>query len=236
MPIEVEEAMRRIDAIHPLLYADIWTATRTLRLMDSANEMLRELDFTTQQSPTSGTFNLVFNSVQIRLAFDLARIYDLTKDQPMDKQGKASIPILAHYLDRPDVRAELLTRARARSNDGQLGENTFTNAIERAVRIRSIMSAEPVKAALHTLRDFRTARLAHHLYDKLPETPPTFDQLYLLTNTATTFAEASAYAVEGVERDLHEMADSKRMLDDAYWRVSLSALKEHALKAAEHEN
>jgi hypothetical protein len=51
--------------------------------------------------------------MHVRLALELARIYDVGAVRRLDEWDKTSIPILAHHLDRADMRGKLRERARA---------------------------------------------------------------------------------------------------------------------------
>jgi hypothetical protein len=191
-PIPVEEALRRVDAILPMLYQDVWIALRLRCVMDAANQIAVPLF--EKPSYVGDTLAVVTNSMHVRLALDLARIYDVGTARRLDDQDKASIPILAHHLERIDVREKLCGRAKWPKGTDE-DSKACADALDVATMIKAIMARAPVGPALKRLKEFRDRRLAHRLYDKEPEELPTFDDLFLLTNTARTFAEVAGFAI-----------------------------------------
>jgi hypothetical protein len=99
---------------------------------------------------------LIQNSLAIRLTLDVAKVFDVGLSRPLDDQDKASIPILAHYLARSDVRYHLLERARAWTPH----------------------YPEQGAAALERVRGLRHRRLAHSLFDKEPDPLPRYNDLF----------------------------------------------------------
>ena len=82
-------------------------------------------------------------ALSLKLAMDLARIFDLSVGKyayPAEAQGKASIPVLAALLTRPDVQDGLLQDA-AKWIAGSTANATHRSTIDRSVVGSCVQSA-----------------------------------------------------------------------------------------------
>src|SRR3954454_9094387 len=111
--LDTPEALRRTDKIASLLATDTWMALRARVVFATANDVIHRDEFS---GPTGfgDTFNVVQNSLLLMVALAVARLFDLSvsKRHPPEGQDKASVPVLAHLLMRPDVQEALILRAR----------------------------------------------------------------------------------------------------------------------------
>lgn len=100
--------------------------------------------------------------------------------------------------------------------------------LSRLSRVQSHLNSTNHQEAASRLREFRTGRLAHHLFDDLPTDLPRFDDLDLLANCARDFVRSAVLAVEGVDRDLGREEEIKREMDREFWDIGLSAILSEA--------
>ena len=120
-------------------------------------------------------------------------------------------------------------RERARGPHGtEADDKACAEAIDAAELIRTVMVRDPVGPALKRLREFRDRRLAHRLYGKQPEEPPTFDDLFLLISTARTFVEVAGFAIARLTRDLTREEDIKRPPDLQFRGSALAGVVDRA--------
>jgi hypothetical protein len=103
------EALRRIRLITPMMRKDVETADLSSLVMGAANNAIpKGLEGTF--TPFTNIYLAGQNALTLKLAMDL-RIFDLSEGRPAEAQDKASIPVLAALLTRPDVRDGLLQDA-----------------------------------------------------------------------------------------------------------------------------
>ncbi len=227
--LDADEALRRTDRICPLLASDTWIALRARVAVEAANEVLWREGFN-RPSKFGDTYNVVQNALLITVALSVARIFDSSDSDryPAEQQDKASVPVLANLLMREDVQQQLLGRARSWSPqllDGpKLGEDACRDAIASALDVyKKFETSSDAQGAQNRLRQFRTRRLAHHLFDKEPDALPQVDDVFLLADTAREFVRCTVLAIEGTERRLDREAEIKRPVDLEFWDLALSA-------------
>jgi hypothetical protein len=228
--LPTDEALRRAERITPLLASDMWYALRARAALHSANDVVHERDFD-RPSRFGDTYNAVQNSLALTVALALARLFDVTNPDryPVEQQDKASIPVLAHLLMRTDVQDALADKARGwvphLIGGAELGEGDCRRAMSTALALYdAYVKSNEHREALSRLREFRTSRLAHHLFDDLPTDLPRFNDLDLLANRARDFVRSAVLAIEGRDRDLSREEEIKRHLDRKFWDVGLSAV------------
>jgi hypothetical protein len=129
---------------------------------------------------------------------------------------------------REDVQQRLIVRARSWTPqliDGEsLGEDACRLAIASALDVyKKFETSSDAQNAQNRLREFRTRRLAHHLFDKEPDALPQINDVILLANTAREFVRCTVLAIEGTERHLHREAEIKWPVDFEFWDLALSA-------------
>lgn len=228
-PLPTEEALRRTLRITSLLAQDTWYALRVRAALHAANDVIWEKDFN-NPARFGDTYNVVQNSLALSVALTLARLFDIssTNRYSIEEQDKASIPVLANLMMRPDVQDAVAETARGWHPDlhrgAELGESDCRQAISTALTLYGTLDkSTDHQEALIRLRDFRTHRLAHHLFDTPPADLPRFDDLDLLANCARDFARSAVLAVEGKDRDIGYEEEIKRRTDRQFWDIGLSA-------------
>jgi hypothetical protein len=105
--MDTTEALRRIRRITPMMRKDVETADLSFLVM----EIPKGLE--DASTPFSNIYLAGQNALALKLAMDLARIFDLSKNKqsPPEKQDKASIPVLAALrVDQMSKRVSLTTR------------------------------------------------------------------------------------------------------------------------------
>ena len=102
--MDTEEALRRVRRIAPILSDDVRTAVRSHAVLEAANDTIPR---GVKNHEFAATFNAIQNALGLKLALELARIFDLSKRGPPQEQDKASVPVLAALLGRADVQLGL---------------------------------------------------------------------------------------------------------------------------------
>ena len=159
-----EEAIRRVDEIVVMSATDFRAASRTYVVWKSSNDIIA-FQMKDVRGKNAHSFNVIQNSLLMKLALDVARIFDHSDivRHPMAEQDKASIPVLAALIGIPSVQAELLSRA-AKSSQTAININTeIANII--GVWQKFVVPNSAELNALKRLKEFRTKRLAHALFD-----------------------------------------------------------------------
>jgi hypothetical protein len=85
------------------------------------------------------------------------------------------------------------------------------------------------KAALVRIRQFRTQRLAHSLFDNEPDQLPRFADLFHLLGLAKEAAKHASHAVEGRNTDFDDLARDARADADGYY----ACVRDGLMRAAE---
>ncbi len=208
-------------------------------------------------TPFSNTYLAGQNAFALKLAMDLARIFDLSESKryPPEEQDKASIPVLAALFRKPDVQEGLAQGAEewvsgighvtAGSAPPDVLEADLKSFKERrrsqsrevcrkaitdflALALRLEVEHSKEKAALVRIREFRNCRLAHSLFDKEPDAPPKYADLDLLLDVAKEAAKHASLAVEGINPDFNDLAQEDRRNADRYYACVLDGLKREA--------
>jgi hypothetical protein len=110
--MDTTEALRRIRRITPMMRKDVETADLSFLVMEAANNTIPK-GLEDASTPFSNIYLAGQNALALKLAMDLARIFDLSKNKqsPPEKQDKASIPVLAALrVDQMSKRVSLTTR------------------------------------------------------------------------------------------------------------------------------
>jgi AbiU2 len=253
--MDTTEALRRIRLITPMMRKDVETADLSSLVMEAANNTIpKGLEGTF--TPFTNIYLAGQNALTLKLAMDLARIFDLSEGRPAEAQDKASIPVLAALLTRPDVRDGLLQDAAKWIAGIEIGhpagspppdvlkadpESTkeghrsrFGDACQRAITdFLSLVKGLEVKdseenAALVRIRQFRNRRLAHSLFDQEPDAVPKYADLDLLLSIAKEAAKHASLAVDGLNTDFDDLSREDRSNADRYYACVLDGLKREA--------
>jgi hypothetical protein len=255
--MDTTEALRRIRRITPMMRKDVETADLSSLVMGAANNTIPkglEGVFT----PFANIFLAEQNALALKLAMDLARIFDLSKNKrfPPEKQDKASIPVLAALFSRSDVQeglardaGEWVSNIGGRVTAGSAPSGVFEADLKSFMEKRRSQSRKDCrkaitdflalgqrlevenskeKAALARIREFRDFRLAHSLFDKEPEALPIYADLDLLLNVAKEAAKHASLAVEGLNIDFDDLSREDRGNAERYYACVLDGLKRGA--------
>jgi hypothetical protein len=227
--LDTDEALRRTDRICPLLARDTWVALRARVALAAANKVVSREEFN-RASKFGDTYNVVQNTMLIMVALSIARVFDVSDPSryPVERQDKASVPVLAHLLMREDVQQRLMFRARSwtpQLTDGaKLGEDACRDAIASALdAYKRFETSIDAQSAQNRLRQFRTRRLAHSLFDQEPDALPQINDVFLLANAAREFVRCAVLAIEGKDRRLDREEAIKWPIDFEFWDIALSA-------------
>ncbi len=257
MALNTEEALRRVRLIVPMLVADVQTAVLSHAVLEASNDKIPK-GMKGHWTEFNETYNAVQNALTLKLALDIARIFDLSTSArfPAEEQDKASVQVLAALLQREDVTAELEKAAAewmpgfeyagddfASLPDGvndMLAEMAGDDAEENKASCRGAINAFVAEAAklkdeateahgaLTRVRDFRNKRLAHSLFDKEPDALPLYSDLNKLLEVAKIAARLAKLAVEGGNTELEEQAERNRANAEGYAACVLDGLKRAA--------
>jgi AbiU2 len=252
--IDAVDALGRVRLISPRLREDVGTAVVSSILLNAANNTIPN-----GLGPVYTPFGRAYlggqNALSLKLAMDLARIFDLSVGKnayPAEAQGKASIPVLAALLKKPDVQDGLLQDAAkciggikivkigypAGSPPPDVLEaleegygSRFSDACQKAITdFLALAQGLEVRdseenAALVRIRQFRDFRLAHSLFDNEPDALPIYADLELLLSIAKEATKHASFAIEGHNVDFDDVAQEDRKNADEYYGCVLDALK-----------
>lgn len=254
-----KDALDRIQKIVPMLRHDVETAILSHEVMEAHNEIVpRGLEG--QHTDLVHTYGAIQNALVLKLAMDVARVFDVSARYPVERQDMASIPVLGMLLDVVGVVDELTATASswvpgiewAGDNDGDrsaeveaaameiLGDEqtadreTCKTALAEFANLANGLS-DPTSAeaaALSRVRGFRNRRLAHTLFKKEPDAYPKYEDLTLLLEKAKTAARLSSLAVEGLHVDFADQTSRNRSNAEGYARLVLEGLKRSAQASA----
>lgn len=241
--------------ISPMLRKDVETAVLSHAVMEAGNDIIPK-GLKGLHTEFVDTYGAVQNALALKLAMDLARVFDLSDGWPPESQDKASLLVLAALLSKPDVQARLEQDAESwfpgvadlgtigDPPPGMVGEMLKSLETEGRMEAREdcrkaisdflevmkrlTVDASEEKVALGRVRDFRNKRLAHSLFDKEPDELPHYADLNLLLAVATEAAKHASMAVEGLNVDYDEHEGIHRENAEGYAFCVLSGLKETA--------
>ncbi|TQI74064.1 hypothetical protein FHT98_1805 [Bosea sp. AK1] len=255
--MDTDEAVRRVSLIAPMLREDVQTAIVSHAVLEASNAILPK-GLSGITTPFVETYNGVQYALTMKLAMDLARIFDLSESKrfPPEEQDKASIPVLAALMSRPDVRNALENEAaewlpgveyigasnaipadvlegilKSVEDDHRAGDRaSFQNASASFLVIagRLAVDGSDEKAALVRIREFRNKRLAHSLFDKEPDELPKYSDLHLLLDIAKEAAKYALLAVEGLNTEFDDQARRDHEKAEGYAKCVLDGLKRAA--------
>ncbi len=255
-PVSLDEALRRVKLIVPMLHLDVRTAVLAHAVMEASNDIIPE-GMEGLHNEFAVTFNAVQQALAMKLALDIARIFDLSSSQkrPPETQDQASVLVLTALLKRADVQTAL-ENAAARGwypGDEYIGVGAPSAGFRAAVEtieadhrsedrmacrqaIKDFLAATACletsgsieEGALRRIRDFRNRRLAHSLIDKHPDALPQYADLNALLEVAKVAARHAKFAVEGGNIDFEESARSDRANAEGYANCLLDGFKRGA--------
>lgn len=256
--MDKHEALRRVKRILPMLINDVKTAIQSHAVMEAMNAIVPSATKGVR-SPYVVTYDAVHTALVLKFAMDLARIFDLseTTSRPAHKQGQASIQVLAALLSIDDVRTALEDEAAnwfpGVAHLGTVGSpppgvvddalkdlesehrtqdrTDCRKAIDNFATIAGCLGAvgSEEKAAFERIREFRTRRLAHSLFDKSPNELPRYHDLHLLLGIAVEAVTAAALAIGGLNTSLDTRATLDRANAEGFARCLVDGLKRAAV-------
>jgi hypothetical protein len=261
--MDTEEAVRRVRLITPMLRNDVKTAILSHAVMESANGTIPK-GVAGLQIASADTYHAVQSALTIKVAMDLARIFDRSENRPLENQDKASVPILAALLGRSDVQtvlvreaanwigeaahvhhpssapADLLDAALRSLEEQHRSEERVScrKAIDEFLTIaaRLTIDGSKEKVAFERIRELRHRRLAHSLFDKQPEALPKYSDLQILLDVAKEAAERASLAVERLNTDFADLAQHDRENADGYYACVLDGLQRKASQLSGQEH
>lgn len=199
--MNTDEAVRRVKLIVEALLADVGAAVTTHVTMETLNETIPAA-LGNQPANPAYTFNAIQGALTQKVAMDIARIFDVTEGGRflVEEQDKASIPVLAALFARDDVKGALLEAARHWTPAAEKEQMAACRrAVAGFIRIAQLFQTGGTKEreAFGRIREYRTKRLAHYLFDKQPNVLPFYRDLALLISVATKAVKLAALAVNG---------------------------------------
>ncbi len=108
----MEEALRRIRLITPMLRQDVGTAVASHSVMEACNDVIPP-GMKGIHTAYNDTYGIVQNALALKLAMDIARIFDVGQNPkfPPETQDKASVQVLAALFRVPGVQERLEAEA-----------------------------------------------------------------------------------------------------------------------------
>ncbi|MFT4131872.1 hypothetical protein [Labrys sp. (in: a-proteobacteria)] len=237
--MDTVEATRRVKAITEILALETERAIALRETMEAANRILPPA-LKDRVFQGAEAYNMMMNALAMDLALTVARLFDFTKDRPLKGQDKASIPVLAALLDLAGVRAEFKAQASKWSAPFVQTASTNVQACETAIDFiqksvgRVQTQGAPLEAALGRIREFRTKRLAHRLFDKDPNALPKYNDMFNLIDLAMEVVTQARLIVEGHRTEFKLRVDYDRGNAEKLWNAMLFGI-EAAIVASEAE-
>jgi hypothetical protein len=251
----VDEALRRIKLIVPMLRQDVGTAVASHSVMEACNDVIPP-GMKGIHTVYNDTYGVVQNALALKLAMDIARIFDVGQNPrfPPETQDKASVQVLAALFEVPGVQEQLEAEASGwlpgiedlncdgagvsspeiasiiqemdAEHRAEDGESCG-KAILAYLDIAARLSAagSQEEAAIRRVREFRNRRLAHSLFDKEPDALPMYSDLDLLLSLAKEAAKHASMIVEGLNTEFDEQADRDRATAEGYAACVLEGLR-----------
>lgn len=253
--MDVEEALRRIRLIAPMLRQDVGTAVASHSVMEACNDVIPP-GMKGIHTVFNDTYGIVQNALALKLAMDIARIFDVGQNPkfPPETQDKASVQVLAALFRVSGVRERLEAEASSwlpgiedvgsdaggpysheiaaimeeMEAEHRAGDReSCGDAMAAYLEVAARLSAEGSKeeVAIKRIRDFRNRRLAHSLFDKEPDALPMYSDLNLLLALAMDAAKHASLIVEGLNTEFDEQADRDRSTAEGYASCVLEGLR-----------
>lgn len=208
-PVSTEEALRRIDLIIPMLALDVRRALVSRAFLQVGNgRVIADLSGLQTQAAVGHAQSQ--NAHRIMLSVELARIFDVRNRSP-EKQDKASLPILSHYLGRDDVRTALTSR----TSHVERSARVAASVVSYLMRWQRVLGGSE-QVALSRLRAFRDYEVSHSIFDKQPDRP-TYADLFRLCTLAAGLVHRAETAVDADETDFRLNARIYRQQASAFW-------------------
>lgn len=166
------------------------------------------------------------NAFRVMLAMEVSRVFDISASRPAERQDKAALPILAHAFSRPDVRAELISRASPTSQflGRTFREWTTVGLAEFDKEWNRFMSDPDDQDALSKLRSLRDSVIAHSLIHAEPEAP-TYEELFRLVAIATRLATAAEHALTAGGGYFADFRQDRRAKSEEFWAIFIRGAK-----------
>lgn len=249
-----KDAIEKIEKIVPMLRHDVETAILSHEVMEAQNAIVPK-GLEGQHSDFVQTYGAIQNALVLKLAMDVARVFDFSARYPVERQDMASVTVLGMLLDVPGVVDELTARASAWISGIEWADDDRDRTSEVEAAAREILDEEQAAdtetcksalaefavlanrlsdpssaeaSALSRLRGFRNRRLAHSLFNKEPDAYPKYEDLTLLLEMAKTAARLSSMAVEGLNVNFAEQTSRSRENAEGYAHLVLDGLKRSA--------
>lgn len=219
-----EQAVRRLQEIVPYLVADVRLATETKETLEEGNRIVPP-GLKGVVLKGVGGYNVIYRSLTYNLVLDLARIFDASAGRSLDSQDKASIPVVAHLLAKSEVRSLLIEQARGWPGPEKEQAEGCERSIDRVLTLWSQAQSGAGADRLKRLRDFRTMRLAHSLFDREPSALPIYNDLFELLAIAEPICEAVSLCVLGDNIHVSYTREDARSEATAFWTQVLDGLR-----------
>lgn len=238
-----------------MLRYDVETAIMSHEVMEAQNAIV-PAGLKGYQTDLVQTYGAIQNALVLKLAMDVARVFDVSTGRPAERQDMASIPVLGMLFGVPGVVDGLIAEASSwvsgiewangAEEDGPAGveavamemlesEQAFDKESCKAAIAEFTLLADRLfdpttgeAAALSRVKAFRNSRLAHSLFTKELDAYPKYEDLTLLLELAKRAAKLSSLAVEGLEVDFSEQTTRNRENADGYAVIVLKGLKQSA--------
>lgn len=229
MTLSVEEAVRRVEAVVDLLIKDVRHALALHISLEVANNILPPA-LEGQFIEGAQTFMLTRQALMMKLALDVARIYDWSARYTVEQQDKASVPVLARLLALPGVADEFAKRARQWTPGVEDVQERACRAAISVIIGADNATAQPGTAlhhALKSLREFRNSRLAHMLFDREPDRLPMISEVFALLDASKPVLKSARLVVFGDATEPDWEIDQWRESATAHYEMLLAGIRAH---------
>ncbi|SEH24086.1 hypothetical protein SAMN03159407_2024 [Rhizobium sp. NFR12] len=250
--MDVGQATRWVKLIVPMLRQDVETAVLSHEVMEAQNAVIPP-GLKGHRTDFVNTYGAIQNALVLKLAMDVARVFDFSVGRPIERQDMASIPVLAMLFRTGSVKETLVENASQwlsgvewagaedgdrtadlqdialeleedhRLADGDACRSAINDFLVVNDRVSDVGSEEGL--ALARVRAFRNRRLAHSLFNKEPDEYPRYSDLTMLLELAKKAAALSSLAVEGLNVNFEEQTSRNRQNAEGFAARVLDGLK-----------
>ncbi|TAJ29713.1 hypothetical protein [Bosea sp. (in: a-proteobacteria)] len=219
-PKTAAEAVAIIDRAVPIIALDVRRGIEDMELLEASNTPVKAALGGVSVEAIRG-HSPVQNALALMLALAMSRAFDCGS-RPIEQQNKASLPLVGHYLNRPDVEEAILSRA---SPNPVVSRAEQQKAIEdfRAAWAGHLSDA-PMQDALAKLRSIRDYEIAHSLLDAMPK-PPTYGELFAGVGRAAELVVLAQRAAGHEISDFEGFRADRAAFSAAFWDAYVQGVK-----------
>lgn len=230
--ISRNEAVARLDAMIEHIYRDVRVGIGVEAALETGNAIVIN-ELRNKQIDGAECYGTIRQSNALFLSLTLAKLFEMPRPRP--KEGKASrynrsdvasIPLMIRLLKQKRCRDALIARAREWTPhlefliDAQAAacEQAIDNAVQEYSKLQKSYEG---RTAIKKLTDFRNKMLAHNLLGEALKKRPSYNDLFLLMDTARDITGHAKLAIMGENLDLTDFEEEFLRASNVFWSRAL---------------